>query len=810
MRISYNWLQEYLPGKIEPEELSNILTSIGLEVENLERFEEIPGSFEGLITGEVIACEKHNAADKLKLTRVDTGNGKILQIVCGADNVAIGQKVVVAPVGATIYPLNNKPISIKQAKIRGVESFGMLCAEDEIGLSADHSGIIVLPPDVERGKPVADLYKVTGDWIFVIGLTPNRMDAMSHLGVAKDVCAYVSHHNNTVVKVNSPLVDGFKVDNHNLTIDVVVENSTACPRYSGVAITNVKVGESPAWLQTKLKSIGLRPLNNIVDITNYILHETGQPLHAFDGEKIEGNKIIVKNLAAGTPFVTLDENKRKLDQEDLMICDGNGAPMCIGGVFGGLHSGISATTTSIFLESAFFDPLVIRKTSLRHNLRTDAAARFEKGTDISNTVNVLKRAALLIKEIASGEISSDIIDVYPVPKKKTIIRLYFETIKKISGKSYPPVIVKSILQSLGFEVSPNNDHFTVAVPFSKPDIFLQADVIEEIMRIDGFDNIEIPEGIYISPATDPNLVENALIEKVAGYLAANGFSEIFTNSITNSAYYDEETLTGAVRILNSLSSALDIMRPGLLETGLECIAYNVNRKNKDLLLFEFGKSYSRIKGFEQRDHLCLYLSGSKSESGWRSKEIRPDIYFVKGVCDRLFSMCGLDAEFFSSENTNGGWQVNISVAGRTLGSISDVTSSQLEKFSVKQPVLFVDIYWGELMMLAKEVKIEFREIAKFPVVNRDLSIIVEKNILYSNVEEAIRDAGVKRLAGIKLFDVFESEKLGHNKKSFAINLTFSDPEKTLTDKETDQMINDVIKSLEKKLGAQIRTAALYG
>jgi phenylalanyl-tRNA synthetase beta chain len=807
MRISYNWLQEYLPEIIEPEKLSNILTSIGLEVENLERFEEIAGSFKGLIAGEVIACEKHTGAAKLKLTRVDTGNGQTLQIVCGADNVAIGQKVVVAPVGTIIHPFNNEPILIKQVKIRGIESFGMLCAEDEIGISSDHSGIIVLPSHVEKGSLITDHFKSPGDWIFVIGLTPNRIDAMSHLGVAKDVCAFLSHQQKKDVAVRSPFNDNFKVDNHNLTIDIIVENPGACPRYAGVTFTNVKVDSSPVWLQVRLKSIGLRPVNNIVDITNYILHESGQPLHAFDSTTIKDNKIIVKNLPGGTSFITLDEKERKLHEEDLMICNGEDEPMCFGGVYGGVHSGISPSTTSIFLESAWFDPLSIRKTSVRHNLRTDAAIRFEKGTDIGNTVNVLKRASLLIKEIASGEISSDIIDVYTVPKTKTTIQLNNDYLKKISGKNYPADTVKNILLSLGFEIlHESTDHFIIAVPFSKPDVFLQADVIEEIMRIDGFDNIEIPVGILISPVTDHTIIERACMEKAAGYLVANGFSEIFTNSITNSAYFDERTLKDAVKILNSLSVELDIMRPGLLQTGLECISYNVNRKNNNLLLFEFGKSYSALADYKQSEHLCLYLSGNKNEAGWRTKGTRPDIYFVKGVCDKLFSLCGLKVNFSGGENKNGAQCINITAGGETVGNIINVGKEQLDRFSIKQPVLFADIFWDGMMTLVKEINIEFKDIAKFPMVHRDLSIIVDKKILYSNVEEAARLAKVSRLVEIKLFDVFENEKLGKNKKSFAISLTFSDADKTLTDKETDQMINDLIKSFVKELGAQIRTA----
>ncbi|MEP6615572.1 MAG: phenylalanine--tRNA ligase subunit beta [Ginsengibacter sp.] len=809
MRISYNWLQEYLPEIIEPERLSRILTSIGLEVENLEKLEETPGSFRGLVAGEVISCEKHSGADKLKITMVDLGNGKPLQIVCGAENVAVGQKVVVAPAGTTIHPINSAPFMIKQAKIRGIDSYGMLCAEDEIGVSTDHGGIIVLPANIEKGELIVNYYQPVNDYTFVIGLTPNRIDAMSHLGVAKDVCAFLSHHDQKAVRVNSPVVN-FKADNTHSTIEVIVENGRDCPRYTGVSISNLEVKQSPQWLQTKLKSIGVRPINNIVDITNFILHETGQPLHAFDLDKIKGKKIIVKNLPSGTTFTTLDENERKLNQEDLMICDGEEEPICMGGVYGGLNSGISGNTKNIFLESAWFDPVTIRKTSLRHNLRTEAAMRFEKGTDISNTANVLKRAAMMIREMASGKISSEIVDVYPAPKKKTIIQLQFNYLKKISGKEYNPGSVNGILQSLGFEVSMHSDHLTAAVPFSKADVILQADVIEEIMRIDGFDNIEIPEGIFISPSTDAAILQRAYMEKTSDYLAANGFSEIFTNSITNSAYYDDKQLEGGVKIMNSLSTALDVMRPGLLQTGLECIAYNLNRKNLNLLLFEFGKSYSQNGKFTENEHLCLYFTGSQNEPGWRIKENRSDLYFAKGICTRLLALCGIEAGFLPREQESEEHQISVVADGTQVGRIIEVGKSQLERFSIRQPVLFADIYWDQLMMISKKTKIEYREIPKFPVVHRDLSMVVDKNIVYASVESIIRELNIARLTEIKLFDVFESEKLGMNKKSFAISLSFSDTSKTLTDKETDQMMNEVIQILEKKLGAQIRTAALYG
>ena len=531
MTISYNWLSEYLPEKIEPEKLSKILTSIGLEVESMEPFEAIKGGLKGLIIGEVLECAKHPDADKLSLTKVNIGNGEPLQIVCGAANVAAGQKVVVATIGTTIYPSTGEPMTMKKAKIRGTESHGMICAEDEIGLGQSHDGIMILPSTAAVGTPAAEYFDTYSDIIFEIGLTPNRMDAMCHLGVAKDVCAYLSHHNKKDTNVKSPFKNNFKVDHQGLQMEVVIENATACQRYAGVSLQGVTIADSPKWLQQKLKSIGLRPINNIVDITNFILHETGQPLHAFDADAIKGKKVIVKNLPEGTPFITLDEKERKLSAEDLMICNTTD-PMCIGGVFGGLHSGVTATTKNIFLESAWFNPISIRKSSVKHGLRTDAATRFEKGVDISNTVNVLKRAAAMIKEIAGGEIASDIIDVYPDPKEKTEVGLKYHYLKKLSGKNYHGDTIKNILTSLGFEmIKEGMDELWVKVPFSKPDITIAADLVEEIMRIDGLDNVDIPQMITIAPAVETLAHEATYKEKVADYLTGLGYNEIFTNSI---------------------------------------------------------------------------------------------------------------------------------------------------------------------------------------------------------------------------------------------------------------------------------------
>lgn len=816
MKISYNWLIEYLPREeasikiIEnPEKISEILTSVGLEVENLEKFEQIENGLKGLIVGEVLTCEKHPDADKLKITTVDSGR-ETLQIVCGASNVAAGQKVIVATVGTTLYPFSGDPFSIKKAKIRGVESNGMLCAEDEIGLGQSHEGIIILPKDVKTGTLASEYYNIYSDWIFEIGLTPNRMDAMSHLGVAKDICAYISHHFNIKIKPISPFKNNFKPDKKSQPIKVEVKNTADCERYAGISISGIKVEESPVWLQNKLKSIGHRPINNIVDITNFVLHEIGQPLHAFDADKIKGNKIIVEKLPEGTPFITLDEKERKLSSDDIMVCNGNDEPMCIAGVFGGVDSGVSSVTESLFLESAVFNPASIRKSMLLHNLRTDAAVRFEKGINIDNTVEALKRAAIMIKEIAGGKITSDIIDVYPAPRVKTEITLSNHYLKKISGKNYHPDSVKNILRSLNFKILREGlDDMLIEVPFSNPDIKIPADIIEEIMRIDGLDNIEIPASIKMSPAIDKGL-ENALKkEKIINRLIGNGFREIFTNSITNSKYFNETTLASAVKIINSLSEDLNVMRPSMLPTGLESISHNLNRKNTNLLFFEFGKTYSiSNEKYEEKENLALYFSGNKNELTWNSPSKIADIFFVKGIAESILSLTGINNyQFNISENESLDDCITVPVKKENIGIAGSVKKPVLEMFSIKQPVFFVCFDWDKMISLINKKEIAFEPITKFPPVQRDLSVVLDKQVTYQQVEELVKSLHLSNLENFQLFDVFENEKLGKDKKSLAFNFTFLDKEKTLTDKEIEGMINKIIAALENKLNAIIRRNA---
>ena len=778
MTISYNWLSEYLPWSIEPEKLSKILTSIGLEVESLTFYENVKGGLAGLTVGEVLTVAQHPNADKLKITTVNIGAEAPLQIVCGASNVAVGQKVIVATIGTTIYPSTGDPLTMRVAKIRGEESFGMICAEDEIGLGTSHDGIMVLPADTTVGTPAATLFEPYQDWVYEIGLTPNRMDAMSHLGVAKDVCAYLTHHEKEAKPV-TPFPSSFSPDQNNKTIAVSIENEAACKRYAGIELTGVKVSDSPAWLKNRLTAIGVRPINNIVDVTNYILHETGQPLHAFDAAAVTGGKVVVKNVTAGTTFTTLDAKERKLQDSDLLICNATD-PMCIAGVFGGAASGVHAGTTSIFLESAWFHPTTIRKTSLHHGLRTDAATRFETGVDIASTVQVLKRAALLIKEVAGGSISSDITDIYPVVTPKTEVAVKYHYIKKLSGKNYHPEAVKKILTALGFEVIGEGiDELRVAVPYSKPDISIPADLVEEILRIDGLDNIEIPTTITISPAVEVASAKEVIKEKTTQFLVGKGFVEIFTNSITNSQYFTPAVLETAVKMMNNLSADLDVLRPSMLETGLETIAYNCNRRNHNLRLFEFGKTYATTGSgqYSEAEHLCIYLSGLDTEEGWRVKSKEQDLLMAKGILQAVATLTGLPPITWSLQDAPqdaASTCIAATVGGNKIATLLEVSPKKRQQFDIKQAVIFVDIDVSALVNAAEKQKIVYTEVSKFPAVQRDLALVLDRSVTYAAIELAVGTVKLPKLKGIRLFDVFESDKLGVNKESMALSFTFVD------------------------------------
>ena len=801
MTISYHWLSAYLPEPISPEKLSTILTSIGLEVESLERYENFKGGLKGLVVGEVLETLPHPNADKLKLTKVAIGGERPLNIVCGAANVAAGQKVVVATIGTTIYPKGQEAgITMKLAKIRGEESEGMICAEDEIGLSDDHAGIMVLDAAIAVGTPVASLFDYYEDWIYEIGLTPNRMDAMSHYGVAKDVCAYLSYHENPVQAV-SPFNKTLSSSKDIPSFQIKIENAEACARYAGVLIEGVQVTASPTWLKNKLQAIGLRSINNIVDITNYILHETGQPLHAFDAAEIKDRTILVKKYPAGTKFITLDGTERSLSAADLMISDTE-KPLCIAGVYGGLKSGVKDSTRNIFLESAWFENIHIRKTSVHHGLRTDAATRFEKGVDIENTVKVLERAALLIQELAGGQYGT-IVDVYPAPAIKTKVVLPLSYLKKLSGKQYPQNKVITILASLGFEIiQQNEERIEVAVPYHKPDISLPADLVEEIVRIDGLDNIEIPSAITMSPSIDPLEQKEKFKEKIAQYLVGRGFTEILTNSITNSKYFSEETLKHTVAMLNNLSADLDVMRPSMLETGLETIAYNLNRRNHLISFFEIGKVYAKTTDgkYQEGEKLAIYVSGKQFEDTWRQKGTVQDFFVVKGLAKAILELLGINKIQFQVQ----GQSVLIESGKQILGSIQVVSNKQLQVFDIKQSVVYLEFDITTLLQVYQAKKVVYQEVSKYPSVERDLALVIPQSTSFEAIEACMKEAKLSALSSTRVFDVFESEKLGHQKKSVAINFVFNATDKTLTDTEIEAMMKKLIQQFEKNIQAEIR------
>ncbi len=807
MTISYNWLLDYLPvsdkdisAYIQPEALSGILTAIGLEVESLHKAETIKGGLRGLLVGEVLTCDKHPDADKLKLTTVNIGT-EILQIVCGAANVAATQKVIVAPAGTTIYPFSGGEICLKKTKIRGAESNGMICAEDEIGISEDHGGIIVLPESAIPGTPASAIYASDEDHIFEIGLTPNRTDAMSHYGVARDVCAYFSHRLNKKIHPVLPKPDTTN-EIGTCGIDVVIENTASCMRYTGALIQNVEVKESAEWMKKKLQAIGIKPINNIVDITNFILHESGQPLHAFDADHISGNKVIIKNATDKQSFITLDEKERILSSSDLMICNAK-EPMCIAGVYGGLKSGVTKTTKNIFLESAAFSAESVRKTSLSLNLRTDAATRFEKGTDSSKTLEVLVRALSLIKEMSGGTVSG-IIDVFPTPAEPVIIALPFLFVKKLSGKNYKNDDIIQILTALDFEILQNeNENILVKVPSHKNDIHHPADLVEEIMRIDGLDNIDIPASIYITPSIEKLAAKTNIKEKISNYLSSS-CHEIFTNSITNSHLYNENILQSSVKMINSLSAELDMLRPEMLNSGLAALSHNINRKNTELRFYEFGKTYSQAEeNYIETEHLSVYLTGQVSNADWNHKPEKSSLFYLKGMLHSVFEMIGAqDVVFQPSEKAGLVNALEIFYRRKKIGICGQVAEAVLQKFDIRQPVFFGDIEWMQLLGEKKNEK--YKEISKFPSAERDLALVVDKKLNYADIEKATKKLKIGNLTAVRLFDIFESEKLGKDKKSMAVNFSFSDDSKTLTDADIDAMMQQLVHVYEKELNAEIR------
>lgn len=804
MTISYNWLLSYLPEPIEPKLLSNILTSIGLEVESMEPISSIKGGLQDLIVGEVLTCVKHPEADRLSLTTVEVGTGVALSIVCGASNVAAGQKVVVAPIGCTIHPKQGAPFTIQKAKIRGALSEGMLCAEDEIGLGESHAGILVLDPGIQVGTPLRDIFPVEDDIIFEIGLTPNRMDAMSHLGVARDVCAYLTHHHQKKYSVNTPYSENpSAISGNGQSIVLNIENAVLCPRYAGICVSDVTVKESPDWLKRRLQAIGVKPVNNIVDATNFILHETGQPLHAFDLDCIEGGEIRVGLAKSGTRFKTLDGKELTLSGNELMISDA-AKPLCIAGVYGGQNSGVKETTRQIFLECACFEKQSIRKTSMALGLRTDAAIRFEKGIDISATLMVLERAVRLIQELGGGSISSSLLEYYPNPVVATELTFDLGYLHRLSGKHYTAKEVRSILDALNFRwLSENGTEIRIAVPHQKTDIQLPADIVEEIMRIDGLDQIEIPTTVQLHlSAIKPNF-ETQRKARWIEYLVGAGYHEIFTNSISNQQFYSQETLSHAVRMMNSLTAELNILRPEMLSSGLQVIQHNLNHRNRSLRLFEFGKTYRvGVDGsYLERNHLVIYLTGDKPESGWQQPAKAMEFYDLKGTIESLFQTSGIVGTKFESESVlpfkQGGRYI---LQGETIARFGMVETSG---FDIKQPVFYADINWDAISKLPQPAT-QFREWSKYPTVERDLALVVEKKVSFSQLEEIVLTLRIPQLNEVRLFDVYIGEKLGPEKKSMALSFSFVDAQKTLTDSDIDGYMNKIMHRYETEVNAEIR------
>ena len=821
MKISYNWLKKYLAIDLPADEVSVLLTGCGLEVEAVDKYEQAKGGLSGVVIGEVMSCTHHPNADKLSLTKVNIGSGELLSIVCGAPNVAAGQKVAVATIGATLYS-GAEPFQIKLSKIRGEVSEGMICAEDELGLGDSHTGIMVLDADALLGMPVKEYFGLAEDFVFEIGLTPNRSDAMSHIGVARDLSTVLNNlpGSSHKLSLNLPSVEAFKVDNEELPIAVIVEDNAACPRYSGITLKGIEVKESPAWLKESLKAIGIRPINNIVDITNFILFETGQPLHAFDAAQITGGKVIVKKLPKGTPFKTLDEVERKLSADDLMICNSNGG-MCIAGVFGGAGSGIKNTTKDIFLEGAYFDPTSVRKTSKYHGLKTDASFRFERGADPNITIYALKRAALLIKELAGGKISSQIVDVYPSPIKNKSVEVTFKGIDTLIGKQIDHTVIKSILIDLGIEITQNRpDGLTLSVPPFKADVYREVDVVEEILRIFGYNNIEFTGSLRSSISYSPKPDRERLTELVSNYLSDNGFSEILTNSLTTSAYYAQSEVFKpelCVRILNPLSKELDVMRQTLLFSGLESIVYNINRRQPDLRFYEMGTTYKLNPAhsesqdvtlrYTENKRLAIFLTGRLEPESWNTAQRKTDYYALKSYVLPLLRKMGIAIDKFNITDVEPlvfASGESYSNNGKTMMSIGKVTPSLLRQFDVRQQVFYADLDWDMMISLSQGGAMLYRDVPKFPEVRRDLALVIEKHVRFADIEKLAFANGRQLLRKVNLFDVYEGEKIGKDKKSYAVSFILQDEHKTLTDKEIDKFMSRLIEVFEHEFNALIR------
>lgn len=816
MNISYKWLKDYLDFDLSPEATAEKITMAGLEVEAIEKFESVKGGLSGLIIGLVTSVEKHADADKLSVTKVSVGSGPDLQIVCGAPNVRAGQKVIVATEGTLLHPYEGDAFKIKKAKIRGVASEGMICAADEIGWSNDHEGIMVLNDEAPVGMAVRDYLQVINDDIFQIGLTPNRGDAMSHLGVARDLAAVLSVEKNALLPLQIPSVAHFAAGDESLKIEVEVENSIACPRFSGLTISGINVKPSPDWLKNKLVTIGLRPINNIVDITNFVMHECGQPLHAYDATEITGNKISVKTLPQGTPFRTLDDKEIKLQAGDLMVCaagetkSSQALPMCIAGVYGGLHSGVKENTTSIFLESACWNPQWIRRTSTYHNLRTDAASRFEKGVDPNGNIYALKRAAMLIVQLAGGKISSEIVDIYPAPVMERHIDLTWEKLHRIAGIDIPVNTVLTILRALSFNVLHDDGaQLTLSVPTFKTDVLRTEDVIEELLRIYGFDKIPVPDAVRSSLSFSGHNEREIMTESLSASLAGAGFREMMNNSISNSKYHTtwlESSSGSLVSLLSYSNIGLDSMRTSLLFPGLEVIRYNHNRKMFDLKLFEFGKTYRKhVDSFAESYRLILMVTGQLADESWKGPQHPADFFFVKGMVNNLLRLCGI-TKFSFDLHQDAVWEnaMTYQVGKTQVATFGKVPENVAAAFDIKRTVYYADIDADALLRL-KGIQVKYSPLPKFPSVRRDLALILDHSITFGEVEKIAARLSGSLLKSMNLFDVYADERIGAGKKSYAVSFVFIDEEKTLTDATIDKVMDKMIQQFQSELKAQIRS-----
>lgn len=803
MKISLNWLKQYIDLPEAPQEIGDLLTSSGLEVEGLEEIESIKGGLKGLVIGEVLTCEKHPGADKLSITTVDIGGEVPSPIVCGAPNIAVGQKVVVATVNAMLYPDTGEPFKIKKAKIRGEVSEGMICAEDEIGMGNGHDGIMVLDTDLKNGTPATAYFDLESDYVYEIGLTPNRADAASHLGTARDLKALFNR------EIKLPSVEGFKIDKAENKIKVTVENTEACPRYSGLTISGITVTDSPDWLKTKLNALGINPTNNVVDITNYVLHSLGQPMHAFDAAAITGNEVIVKTMPENTVFTTLDEKERKLSARDLMICNAEGG-MCIAGVFGGIKSGVTASTTNIFLESAYFSPDYIRKTAQTHQLKTDASFRYERGTDPNITVYALKYAALLIQEIAGGKITSDILDIYPSAIEDFKVPVQYKNIDRLIGKVIGNTRINEILESLDITLTEMTaDGFTAIVPPYRVDVQREADIVEEVLRIYGYNNIELKDTLSSTFLSEfPHRDSDAIELEVSRILSGAGFNEIVTNSLTKHTYAEStESINDAenVHILNYLSEELTVMRQSLLFNGLEVIDRNIKRRQTSLNLFEFGRTYHKINDkYKERERLAIFITGENLDENWLEKKRPVQYHDLLQIISQLMNKFGIQQyETTPSKSDLFSYGLTISTRKKPLLTLGKVNSALAGKNEVKQEVFMADIDW-DFMKSLYPLSVNFKPLSKFPEVKRDLSLVVDKAINFDQIRHLAMKLERQLITRTNVFDVYEGDKIGENQKAYAISFYLQDQEKTLTDKVIDKTMSRLMQGFEKELGAIIR------